>query len=32
MDDFLNKPISRAQLAAAILQWTGHRTRPTTRW
>jgi signal transduction histidine kinase/ActR/RegA family two-component response regulator len=32
MDDFLNKPISRAQLAAAILQWTGHRTRSTTRW
>jgi CheY-like chemotaxis protein len=32
MDDFLNKPISRAQLAAAILQWTGHRTRSMTRW
>jgi signal transduction histidine kinase/CheY-like chemotaxis protein len=32
MDDFLSKPASRAQLAAAILRWTGRRTRPVTQW
>ncbi|HSV69383.1 MAG TPA: ATP-binding protein [Methylibium sp.] len=32
MDDFLNKPIGRHQLAAAITRWTGHRTRSVTQW
>ncbi len=32
MDDFLSKPVSRAQLAATISRWTGRRTRPVTQW
>jgi signal transduction histidine kinase/CheY-like chemotaxis protein len=32
MDDFLSKPVSRAQLAATIRRWTGRRTNPTTQW
>jgi signal transduction histidine kinase/ActR/RegA family two-component response regulator len=32
MDDFLSKPVSRAQLAATIARWTGRRTRPVTQW
>jgi len=32
MDDFLTKPVSSAQLSAAIARWTGHRTQPLTRW
>jgi signal transduction histidine kinase/CheY-like chemotaxis protein len=32
MDDFLSKPVSRSQLAAAISRWTGRRTRPVTQW
>lgn len=32
MDDFMTKPVSRAQLAATIERWTGRRTRPAERW
>jgi signal transduction histidine kinase/CheY-like chemotaxis protein len=32
MDDFLSKPVSRTQLAATILRWTGRRTRAVTQF
>lgn len=32
MDDFMTKPVSSAQLSAAIERWTGHRTNPATQW
>ena len=32
MDDFLSKPVSRAQLAATVSRWTGRRMRPVTQW
>ncbi len=32
MDEVLTKPVSSAQLAAAIGRWTGRRTSPITRW
>jgi CheY-like chemotaxis protein len=32
MDDFLNKPATRQQLAATILRWTGQRPRAVTQW
>ena len=32
MNDFLTKPVSSAQLSAAIERWTGRRTQPATQW
>jgi len=32
MDGFMTKPVSSAQLSAAIERWTGRRTKPATRW
>ncbi|HWI11244.1 MAG TPA: response regulator, partial [Burkholderiaceae bacterium] len=32
MDGFMTKPVSSAQLSAAIERWTGWRTNPATRW
>ena len=32
MDGFMTKPVSSAQLSAAIERWTGHRTNPATQW
>jgi CheY-like chemotaxis protein len=32
MDDFMTKPVSSAQLSAAIQRWTGRRTHPATQW
>ncbi len=32
MDDFMTKPVSSSQLAAAIERWTGRRTNPATQW
>jgi CheY-like chemotaxis protein len=32
MDGFMTKPVSSAQLSAAIERWTGRRTNPATRW
>jgi CheY-like chemotaxis protein len=32
MDDFMTKPVSSAQLSAAIVHWTGRRTQPATQW
>ncbi|MEP7102149.1 MAG: ATP-binding protein [Burkholderiales bacterium] len=32
MDDFMTKPVSSAQLSAAIERWTGYRTNPATQW
>jgi signal transduction histidine kinase/CheY-like chemotaxis protein len=32
MNDFMTKPVSRAQLAAVIMRWTGRHTNPTTQW
>jgi signal transduction histidine kinase/CheY-like chemotaxis protein len=32
MDDFLSKPVSRAQLATTVSRWTGRRMRPVTQW
>jgi len=32
MDDFMTKPVTGAQLSAAIERWTGHRTNPATQW
>jgi signal transduction histidine kinase len=32
MDDFLTKPVSRAQLAQTIQRWTGRSTNPITQW
>jgi signal transduction histidine kinase/ActR/RegA family two-component response regulator len=32
MDAFMTKPVSSAQLSAAIERWTGRRTNPATRW
>ncbi|NRF67092.1 response regulator [Aquincola sp. S2] len=32
MDGFLTKPVSSAQLSAAIERWTGQRTNPATQW
>lgn len=32
MDDFMTKPVSRAQLAATIERWTGRRSRLADRW
>ena len=32
MDGFMTKPVSSAQLSAAIERWTGHKTHPATQW
>ena len=32
MDAFMTKPVSSAQLSAAIERWTGRRTQPATQW
>ncbi len=32
MDDVLTKPVSSAQLAAAVERWTGRPTRPAMQW
>jgi signal transduction histidine kinase/ActR/RegA family two-component response regulator len=32
MDGFMTKPVSSAQLSAAIERWTGRRTKPATQW
>ncbi|MCX2862119.1 ATP-binding protein [Paucibacter sp. PLA-PC-4] len=32
MNDFMTKPVNRAQLAAMIKRWTGLATLPTTQW
>ena len=32
MDGFMTKPVSSAQLSAAIERWTGLRTHPATQW